>query len=91
MPVKRTTNLEDSSALRRAPSIDIDDVRRNLRWRLALSLLAATLIVVAEATALRSTVETASRPQTGRERMRAPGFVSPPRPDRIMVETMGLG
>ena len=71
--------------------IDIDDIRRNLRCGLALSLLVATLIVVAEAAALRSTVETASRPQMGPVPVRAPAFVPPPRTDRIIVDTTGLG
>ena len=91
MPVERTT-FEENSAFRPAPSIDIDDIRKNLRRRLALSLLAATLIVIAEAAALRSAVETASRPQSGREPIRAPAFMSPtPRPDGVFVEQVGLG
>ncbi len=90
MPVERTI-LEENSASRGAPSIDIDDIRKNLRRRVALALLAATLIVLAEAAALRSSVETASRRQAGPEPVRAPVFVSPPRTDRIIDETTGLG
>ena len=89
-PVRRTTSLEDTFVGYWAPSIDIDYIRRNLRWRLALSLLVATLDRHCGGGCTAIDGRDASRPQIGPCRQGS-GLVPLPRTDRIIVDTTGLG
>ncbi len=76
MRIQESSSAE-SSCSRRAGALDIDDLRRNMRWRLVLSLLAATLVVIAEVAALRTTAEADRRPPSARQPIGVPAFVTP--------------
>lgn len=67
-----------SSAASRAASIGDYEIRKNLRRRYALSLILATLIVIAEMAVLQPSVEAAKRPGAKRDPIDAPAFVLPP-------------
>ncbi len=64
----------------RAASVDVHDIRRNIRRRYVLSLIVATLIVIAEMAVVGSSVGTARRPRAGHGPVEASAFVFPPQP-----------
>ena len=73
---------ERNPAVRSSAATRADDyeARQNLRWRCALSLVLATLVVIAEMAVLRPSAEAPDRPRAKPNPIDAPAFVLPPRP-----------
>ena len=74
-----------SPAASGAASIGVYGIRQNLRRRRALSLILATLIVIAEMAALRPSLEAAKRPRAEPKSVEAPAFVLPPQPPSDVI------
>jgi len=82
---KEPNRAARSRAARPAASTDVDEIRQNLRRRWALSLIVATLVVIAETAVLRPSLETPKRPSAKRDPIDAPAFAPPAQPPSDML------